>query len=74
MLPLSWSMRVSALSKLYRVYWFDMGRKTVSVDFVKAASDDDAITRTREAGFGAKCEIFDGKRLVAQLENEARRA
>lgn len=65
---------MSALPKLYRVYWFDIERKTVSVDFVKAISDDEAITRTRDAGFGTKCEIFEGKRLVAQLENEARRA
>lgn len=64
---------MSALPELYRVYWFDIERKTVSVDFVKAASDEEAITKTREAGFGAKCEIFEGKRLVARLE-EARRA
>lgn len=67
-------MRLSPVPNLYRVYWFDIERKTVSVDFLKAVSDDEAITKTRQAGFGAKCEIFEGKRLVARLENEARRA
>lgn len=63
---------MSEPSKIYRVYSFDIERKAVSADFVKATSDEDAVAKTREAGFGSKCEIWDDKRLVAQLEGERR--
>lgn len=62
------------LPRIYRVYSFDIERKEVSAEFVKAASDDDAVAQTMETGFGSKCEIWDGKRLVAQLEQERRQA
>ena len=65
---------MSELPKIYRVYSFDIERKAVSAEFVNAANDDDAIAKTKEAGFGSKCEIWDGKRLVAQLEEERRQA
>jgi hypothetical protein len=65
---------VSELPKIYRVYSFDIERKAVSAEFVNAANDDDAIAKTKEAGFGSKCEIWEGKRLVAQLEEERRQA
>ena len=65
---------MSALPKSYRVYWFDTERKEVIADFVNAASDEDAITTMRTDRVGLKCEIWDGNRLVAQLEGERRQA
>ena len=65
---------MSELPKIYRVYSFDIDRNSVSAEFVNAASDGDAVAKTKEAGFGSKCEIWEGKRLVAQLEAERRQA
>jgi hypothetical protein len=65
---------MSALARSYRVYWFDVEPRAVTADFVSAASDEEAIAKTRAAGFGSKCEIWDGRRLVAQLESERRLA
>ena len=59
---------MSGLRITYRVYCFDIDRKAVSADFLNAATDQEAIAKTREAGFGSKCEIWEGERLVAQLE------
>jgi len=44
----------------------------VSSDTIDAATDEDAIAKATAAGFGSKCEIWDGDRLVAQLEGERR--
>lgn len=60
--------------KSYRVYCFDAARHAVSVEEIEAADDADAIARTHAAQFGDKCEVWDGKRLVAQLEAERRTA
>lgn len=65
---------MSKLPKIYRVYSFDIERNAVSAEFVNAVSDEDAIASTKEAGFGSKCEIWEGRRLVAQLEAERRQA
>lgn len=70
MLPLCRSTPISNLPKSYRVYCFDIDRRAVSADFIKAGSDQEAVTKIQAAGFGSKCEIWDGKRLVAQLESE----
>jgi hypothetical protein len=56
--------------KTYRIYCFDAARKVVSGDWLNAADDNDAIARAHAQGFGSKCEIWDGKRLVAQLEEQ----
>lgn len=64
---------MSASLKIYRIYSFDMGQRSVTADFIKAAHDDDAIAQA-EACLASKCEIWDGKRLVAQLEAERRQA
>ena len=58
--------------KIYRVYCFDAARKVVSVDEIRAESDEAAIAQAEAAGFGDKCEIWEGKRLVARLEAERR--
>ena len=60
--------------KTYRVYCFDGARHVVSVDEIEAASDEEAVAKARAADFGDKCEVWDGHRLVAQLEAERRQA
>jgi len=53
---------------VYRLYAFDAARKIVSADWLSAMDDADAIAKAEAVGFGSKGEIWDGKRLVAQLE------
>ncbi|MFL6752756.1 MAG: hypothetical protein ACJ8D5_09915 [Sphingomicrobium sp.] len=65
---------MSAAPKLYRIYCFDAVLRTVTSDWLEAASDEEAIAKATAAGFGSKCEIWDGARLVAQLEAERRTA
>jgi hypothetical protein len=60
--------------KTYRVVCFDAGLKAVTADLIDAASDEQAIAIAHSHGFGDKCEIWDGNRLVAQLEGERRQA
>ncbi len=64
---------MSASLKTYRIYSFDMGQKSVTADFIKAVHDDDAVAQA-EACMMSKCEIWDGRRLVAQLDAERRQA
>jgi hypothetical protein len=65
---------MSGVPKIYRIYSFDIDRRAVSADFVNAVSDEEAIAKIQQAGFGSKCEVWDGRRLVAQLERERRQA
>lgn len=58
----------------YRVYCFDSSRKIVTADFVQASSDAEAISKAEAKGFGSKCEVWEGRRLVAQLDGERRQA
>ena len=58
----------------YRVICYDAAHKVVTADWLEAASDEEAIAKATAAGFGSKCEIWHGKRLVAQLEQERRTA
>lgn len=67
-------MRLLATPKTYRAYCFDRARHVVSVDEIAAASDAQAIAMARAAGFGDRCEIWDGRRLVAQLEAQRQTA
>jgi hypothetical protein len=57
-------------AKTYKVYCYDVARTVVTADFITAATDEEAIATVRAAGFGTKCEIWDGRRLVAQLEEQ----
>ena len=57
---------------IYRVYCFDGSTMTLSGDLIEASSDDEAIEKAEARGFGSKCEIWQGDRLVAQLEGERR--
>ncbi|MGZ2412100.1 hypothetical protein ACUXST_001521 [Sphingomonas sp. F9_3S_D5_B_2] len=60
--------------KPYRVYCFDGSSMTVSGDLIEAAEDAEAIAKVETRGFGSKCEIWEGHRLVAELEGERRQA
>jgi hypothetical protein len=60
--------------KTYRVYCFDAAHKVVTADWLKAPNDEEAIAKAQAQGFGTKCELWDGKRLVAQLQDERREA
>lgn len=57
--------------KIYRICSYDALRQILSADFIEAATDDEAIAAAQAAGFGTKGELWDGSRLVAQLEERA---
>jgi hypothetical protein len=59
---------VAAAGKTYRVYCYDAANQVVTADFIQAATDEEAIAMAEATGFASKCEIWDGKRLVAQLD------
>jgi hypothetical protein len=65
---------MSPPATIYRVYCYDGANKVVTADWIEATSDEDAIAKAEAAGFGSKCEIWDGRRLVAQLKGERRQA
>lgn len=60
--------------KTYRLYFYDDARQIVTADLIEAASDEEAIAKAQAAVFGSKCELWEDKRLVAQLECERRQA
>ena len=61
---------MSRPEKIYRVYCFDGAHMRLEADFITAAADEEAIAKAVAAGFGSKCEIWQGRRLVAQLDSE----
>ena len=65
---------MSQAPRTYRIYCLDAARKIVSADWLDATTDEDAVAEAEAAGFGSKCEIWNGDRLVAQLESERRLA
>lgn len=65
---------MSEPKKTYRVYCYDSVHKVVSVELISAASDEDAIAEAEAQGFGSRCEIWDGRRLVAHLGEAAQSA
>ncbi len=65
---------MSDTQRTYRVYCYDSVRNLVSSDLIEASSDEDAVAKAEAAGFGTKCEIWEGDRLVAKLEAERREA
>jgi len=64
---------MSASPKHYRVYCYDAAHKIVTADWLDAIDDEAAIAAARELGFGTKCELWDGKRMVASLGEEDRK-
>ena len=65
---------MSTPTKTYRVYCFDAAHRVLTADWIEAASDEEAIATAEAQGFGSKCEIWDGRRLVADLEDRRREA
>jgi hypothetical protein len=65
---------MSAPLKTYRVYCLDAAQHMVTADWIEAAGDAEAIARAEADGFGSKCEIWEGQRLVAKLDGERREA
>ena len=65
---------MSAPQEIYRVYSFDPACNSVAANFVKAENDEAAIAAVEAERFGNKCEIWLGRRLVAQIEGERRQA
>lgn len=61
-------------TQTYRIYCFDGERMTLTGDLIEAASDEDAIVQAERQGFGSKCEIWQGKRLVAELGGRLQQA
>jgi hypothetical protein len=61
-------------TKSYRIYCYDAARNVVSADWLEALDDQAAIAAAHVAGFGSQCEIWDGKRLVAELRQDRRTA
>lgn len=59
---------MSAPHLTYRIYRFDAERRILTADWLRAVDDADAIARAHATGFGSKCELWDGRRMVAQLE------
>jgi hypothetical protein len=45
-------------------------RNVVTGDLIEASSDEEAIAAAERAGFGTKCEVWEGDRLVAELGGE----
>jgi hypothetical protein len=65
---------MSTFPKTYRVYCYDGVHKMVSVEEIHAATDQEAIAHAEAKGYGSKCEIWDGRRMVAQLGEQAKTA
>jgi hypothetical protein len=61
-------------STSYRVFCYDAAHKVLTSEWIEAASDAEAIAKAQAAGFGSKCEIWDGRRLVAALDAERKQA
>jgi hypothetical protein len=60
--------------KNYKVYCYDSAHNVLTADMIEASSDEGAIAKATAAGFGSKCEIWLGRRLVAQLDAQRRQA
>jgi len=60
-------------TKTYRICFYDGARDTVMSDWIDAATDDEALARAQSFGF-TKCELWDGHRLVAELDGEQNQA
>jgi hypothetical protein len=62
---------MSSRQKTYRVYGYDAAHKVLTSDCIDAASDEEAIAKASAAGFGSRCEIWEDRRLIAELKGEA---
>jgi hypothetical protein len=51
----------------YRVYSLDDADKFLCAEWVDADSDESAIAAVQSSKPGAKCELWDGQRMVRKL-------
>jgi hypothetical protein len=58
---------MSDLQKTYRVYCFDGIKGMVTADWIKAATDEEAVAKAEAKGFASQCEVWEGRRLIAEL-------
>jgi len=65
---------MSSPNKIYRVYCYDSVHQVVTADVIEASSDEEAIAKAEAQGYGTRCEIWDGNRLVAELGDQRRQA
>lgn len=68
------SLHISSPLKTYRIYSYDAANKMVTADLIDAIDDAEALAKTNAAGFGSKCELWEGERLVANLGEQRRQA
>ena len=52
----------------YRIYCLDGANKVASAGWIEADDDEAALTLVEERHDGYKCEVWDGKRLVARID------
>jgi hypothetical protein len=58
----------------YRAYWLEGTGKSLSVDWIEAVNDDQAVATARTNIHSLKCEVWDGRRLVRKIDAEQPRA
>jgi hypothetical protein len=54
----------------YRLYGLDGARKVASAEWIEADDDRAAIAAAKERFGGARCEVWQGRRLVARVGPE----
>jgi hypothetical protein len=52
----------------YRVYCFDGIGKVWTAEWIQAPTDEEAIEAARAMDVGVKCEVWEGRRLVATVD------
>jgi hypothetical protein len=52
----------------YRIYCLDGLDKVASAEWVEADDDEAAVELVKEQHDGQKCELWDGRRLVARID------
>jgi hypothetical protein len=56
----------------YRLYCFDGVGKVWAAEWIHAGSDEEAIHAAHRMDIGIKCELWEGKRLVATIQSPSR--
>jgi hypothetical protein len=46
----------------------------LTAEWIEACDDAEAIAKAEAKGFGSKCEIWEGRRMVADLAAELKQA
>jgi hypothetical protein len=65
---------MSSNQRTYRIYCFDRARTLVTAHWIDASSDAEAIARAEAKSPGCQCEVWDGRRMVAEIEAERQQA